>query len=65
VLTFIETKLFTRLADEYLSDEGLLALQLHLIRHPDQGPIIRGPGGVRKLRWALPGGGKSGGIRVI
>ncbi|NQW11400.1 MAG: type II toxin-antitoxin system RelE/ParE family toxin [Alphaproteobacteria bacterium] len=28
-------------------------------------PVIQGTGGIRKLRWALPGGGKSGGIRTI
>ena len=27
--------------------------------------MIPGSGGVQKLRWALPGGGKRGGIRVI
>jgi len=29
------------------------------------GAIIRGSGGVRKLRWSVPGKGKSGGVRVI
>jgi hypothetical protein len=33
--------------------------------HPDTGKIIQNTGGVRKLRWALPGKGKSGGIRVL
>ena len=32
MLTFIETKLFTRLEDEYLGDNGLLALQVHLVQ---------------------------------
>ena len=65
MFTFIETRLFTRLADEYLGDDGLLALQMHLMRQPDVGALVRGSGGVRKARWALPGRGKSGGIRVI
>jgi hypothetical protein len=50
VLTFIETRLFTRLADDYLGPDGLFALQLHLLQHPDSGAIIQGSGGVRKLR---------------
>lgn len=65
MLTFIETKLFARLADEYLDDEGLLALQLHLLAQPDIGQLIPGSGGVRKLRWALAGRGKRGGLRII
>jgi hypothetical protein len=65
VLTFIETRLFTRLADEYLGDEGLRLLQEHLLQQPESGDLIKGSGGVRKVRWALPGRGKSGGIRVI
>ena len=50
VLTFIETRLFTRLADDYLGPDGLFALQLHLLQHPDSGAIIQGSGGVRMLR---------------
>ena len=65
MFTFIETRLFTRLADEYLGDEGLRALQEYLLLHPQSGDLIRGSGGVRKVRWALPGRGRSGGIRVI
>ncbi len=65
MFTFIETRLFTRLADEYLGDEGLRALQAQLLKQPEAGDIIRGSGGVRKLRWAVPGRGKSGGLRII
>lgn len=65
MLTFVETRLFSRLADEYLGNEGLLALQVCLLQQPDAGDLVRGSGGVRKVRWALPGRGKSGGLRVI
>ena len=37
----------------------------HLIVQPEIGSVIRGSGGIRKLRWSLPGSGKRGGIRVI
>jgi hypothetical protein len=36
-----------------------------LRRIPDVGEIVRGSGGVRKLRWRGSGRGKRGGIRVI
>jgi hypothetical protein len=65
MFTFVETRLFSRLADEYLGDDGLLALQVHLLARPDIGAVIPGSGGVRKLRWAMPGRGKRGGMRVI
>ena len=65
VVTFVETPLFTRLVASYLSDEAYGELQSHLVNHPYAGAVIPGSGGVRKLRWALPGRGKGGGVRVI
>ena len=32
---------------------------------PEQGAVIQGSGGLRKVRWATPGGGKRGGLRII
>ena len=63
--TFVETKLFTRLIDEYLSDDEFAALQLYMIVNPEAGDLIKGSGGVRKMRWSGSGRGKRGGIRVI
>ncbi len=65
MFTFIETPLFTRLVGEYLSGEEYLRLQAALAGNPEAGPIIPGSGGIRKLRWALPGRGKRGGLRII
>ena len=33
--------------------------------HPEAGDVIRGTGGIRKIRWAMPGRGKRGGSRVV
>ncbi len=33
--------------------------------NPEAGDLIPETGGVRKIRWALPGRGKSGGARVV
>jgi mRNA-degrading endonuclease RelE of RelBE toxin-antitoxin system len=65
VLTFIETRLFTRLVDEYLSDDEYLELQAALAQNPEAGAVIPETGGVRKLRWSVTGRGKRGGLRVI
>jgi mRNA-degrading endonuclease RelE of RelBE toxin-antitoxin system len=65
VFTFVETALFTRLVEQYLSDDEYLKLQLALAENPERGPLIPGSGGVRKLRWAASGRGKRGGFRII
>ena len=65
MISFVETKLFTRLIQEYLSDDEYSKLQQALVANPEAGPVIRGSGGIRKLRWAVAGRGKRGGIRVI
>ena len=62
---FIESQAFSRFVGDYLDDEQYSALQLHMLEHPKSGPVIRGSGGVRKLRWSVRGKGKSGGVRVI
>ena len=64
-MIFIETSRFTKLLSEYLSDDEYRMLQWHLQEKPDAGDIVRGSGGVRKVRWAPEGKGKSGGVRVI
>ena len=64
-VTFVETKLFTQLVQEYLSDDEYAVLQQSLIVNPEAGDVIPGSGGVRKLRWGVAGRGKRGGLRVI
>lgn len=63
--SFIETKLFSQLVAEYLSDEEYSKLQQMLIEKPEAGDLIPGSGGIRKLRWKGSGRGKRGGVRVI
>lgn len=64
-MVFVETSLFSKLLRDYLNDEEYRRLQNRLIEQPDTGAIIRGSGGVRKIRWGAGGKGKSGGVRVI
>ena len=63
--SFIETKLFSRLLSEYLTDDQYAELQAALVESPERGALVPGSGGVRKLRWSQPGRGKRGGVRVI
>ena len=64
-MELIETPVFTRQVRDYWSDDEYRAFQLHLVLHPDQGKVIPGSGGLRKIRWQMPGRGKRGGARVI
>lgn len=65
-MLFIETPIFTKQASGGLfTDEELKQLQLELLEDPNRGDLIVGGGGLRKIRVARKGGGKSGGYRVI
>lgn len=45
---------------KYWGDKDLRALQNYLIVSPDGGDLIRGGGGLRKLRWSAPGAREAG-----
>jgi len=63
---FIRTHIFDKRWSEMgLADEDLQKLENFLLSNPNAGDVIQGTGGAVKLRWALPGTGKSDGIRVI
>ena len=59
-MRFVETPVFTRELRRWLDDEHCRALQTALLLRPEQGAVIRGSGGLRKLRWAGPDTGKRG-----
>lgn len=62
---FIETPIFTSVIAKLLGREEYRSLQIALMLRPEQGPIVKGGGGLRKIRWAKKGVGKRGGVRVI
>ncbi len=64
-LTFVETPTFTRLLADLATDDDYADFQRELARNPEQGDLLAGCGGVRKVRMAARGKGKSGGARVI
>jgi len=65
LMIFQETHVFTKLIKELMDDDLYRQLQNFLIEQPDAGDLIEGTGGLRKIRWKLPGTGKRGGVRVI
>ena len=40
-------------------------MEQSIAERPDVHPVVAGTGGVRKARWARPGMGKRGGVRVV
>ena len=64
-MVFEELSTFTRNVTRLLDDENYAELQFALAANPALEKVIRGSGGLRKVRWALAGRGKSGGVRVI
>ena len=46
------------------TDDELSQLQQTLLENPKAGDVMKGTGGLRKIRFAFPGSGKSGSVRV-
>jgi mRNA-degrading endonuclease RelE of RelBE toxin-antitoxin system len=65
IMIFIETSIFTKEIQKLISDDNYRMLQTSLMLRPDAGRLIRGSGGLRKIRWNLPGKGKRGALRII
>jgi len=61
----IETSIFTRQIIGLLSDEEYGGFQSRIAANPELGALIRGGGGIRKVRVAVGSRGKSGGARII
>ena len=48
-----------------MTDNEYGVFQSFLATNPGVGAVVRGSGGVRKVRWSRRGTGKSGGVRVL
>jgi hypothetical protein len=65
--TFVEPPTFERFRKDYLDDDGFSLLQQFLMESPQAGDLIKGTGGLRKLRFSdeRRHKGKRGGTRII
>jgi hypothetical protein len=63
--TIVELPEYLRQSASLLGDDEKSRIINALARNPTAGVLISGTGGIRKLRWARPGTGKSSGVRII
>jgi len=64
-MTVIETPSFLRDAKRLMDEEERQEIIAFLAHNPNAGDILQRTGGIRKLRFAREGSGKSGGYRVV
>jgi hypothetical protein len=64
-ITVAETEPFQRKVSRLLTEDEREELITYVSAFPKAGVLVQGTGGIRKLRWARSGSGKSGGVRVI
>ena len=65
LITIVELPEYIRRADKILTADERSKLLYYLSENPEAGVVLKGTGGIRKLRWSSKGNGKSGGSRVI
>lgn len=65
MLTVVESPLFQKLWPLYWTEDERADFAVHIVLNPEEGDLIRGSGGVRKIRWSRHGTGKSGGVRIV
>ncbi len=59
------TRSYERAVRKLLGEEARKEMEDAIVAAPDAAPVIRGTGGIRKLRWAGSGRSKRGGIRTV
>lgn len=64
-VTVVEMPGFLKKAERYFTEAERAELIFHLASNPEAGDVMPETGGVRKVRWAAKGRGKSGGVRAI
>jgi hypothetical protein len=65
MLTVVESPIFQKLWPRYWDEDERAEFASFIAQNPEAGAVIRGSGGIRKVRWAREGAGKSGGVRIV
>lgn len=65
MLTVVESPIFQKLWPRYWDEDERAEFATFIALNPEAGSVIRGSGGVRKVRWAREGAGTSGGVRIV
>ncbi len=65
MFTIVETETFERLWPYYWTHLAHDEFITFITENPETGDVVKGSGGMRKVRWSRTGSGKSGGVRVI
>lgn len=65
MITIVELPEYMRKIEKLLEKEERDSVIRYLALNPSAGALITGTGGIRKIRWARKGMGKSGGARII
>lgn len=65
MLTVVESPIFHKLWPRYWDEDERAEFASFIAQNPEAGAVIRGSGGVRKVRWLREGAGKSGGVRIV
>ena len=65
MLTVVESPIFQRLWPRYWEEDERAEFAAFIASNPEAGAVIRGSGGVRKVRWSREGAGKSSDVRVV
>lgn len=65
LITVAELPEYIKRAERLLDEKERNRVIDYLAAHPESGKIMQGTGGIRKIRWARKGKGKSGGVRII
>lgn len=63
--TVVALAVYQRKAERLLDGDERRNVVTELAQSPERGDLIAGGGGIRKVRFAAKGKGKSGGVRVI